>query len=174
MVIISDYMMPGMDGVAFLNQRARGSWSGPILCTAADDFRVALEAVNSGEVYRIISKPWHQAELVTTVCQAAEAARLRRENDRLTAEVQRQNGQLREMNTRLEEMVRARTQALLEGSSPRSITATPRPSGTRSASRSSRSASRGSSGSTSLTSRPSSTGRCSTTSARSASATACC
>lgn len=115
-VIISDYMMPGMDGVAFLNEaRARFPAAIRILCTAADDFRVALEAVNSGEVYRIVSKPWHQAELVTTVSQAAEAARLRRENERLTAEVQRQNGQLREMNARLEEMVRARTQALLEG-----------------------------------------------------------
>ncbi|WP_242346422.1 HD domain-containing phosphohydrolase [Anaeromyxobacter terrae] len=115
-VIISDYMMPGMDGVAFLNQ-ARERYPGAIriLCTAADDFRVALQAVNSGEVFRIVSKPWHQAELIATVTQAAEAARLRRENDRLTAEVQRQNGQLREMNARLEEMVRARTQALLEG-----------------------------------------------------------
>jgi len=49
------------------------------------------------------------------VTQAAEAARLRRENERLTAEVQRQNGQLREINLKLEEMVRHRTQALLEG-----------------------------------------------------------
>jgi response regulator RpfG family c-di-GMP phosphodiesterase len=49
------------------------------------------------------------------VNQAAEAARLRRENERLTQEVQRQNGQLREINLRLEEMVRVRTQALLEG-----------------------------------------------------------
>ncbi|WP_242336089.1 MULTISPECIES: HD domain-containing phosphohydrolase [Anaeromyxobacter] len=115
-VIISDYMMPGMDGVAFLNQaRARYPAAIRILCTAADDFRVALEAVNSGEVYRIVSKPWHQTELIATVTQAAEAARLQRENERLTAEVQRQNGQLREMNARLEEMVRARTQALLEG-----------------------------------------------------------
>ena len=86
MVIISDYMMPGMDGVAFLNQARARLLERSDPCTAADDFRVALEAVNSGEVYRIISKPWHQAELVTTVCQAAEAARLRRENDRLTAE----------------------------------------------------------------------------------------
>jgi response regulator RpfG family c-di-GMP phosphodiesterase len=115
-VVISDYMMPTMDGITFLKHaRARFPGAVRILCTAAEDFRIALQAVNSGEVFRIISKPWHQQELLATVHQAAEAARLRRENERLTNEVQRQNGQLREMNGRLEEMVRARTQALLEG-----------------------------------------------------------
>jgi response regulator RpfG family c-di-GMP phosphodiesterase len=115
-VIISDYMMPSMDGISFLKlARARFPAAVRILCTAAEDFRVALQAVNSGEVFRIISKPWHQPELLATVNQAAEAARLRRENERLTAEVQRKNEQLREHNHRLEEMVRARTQALLEG-----------------------------------------------------------
>ena len=115
-VIISDYMMPVMDGVTFLKQaRLRAPHAVRILCTAAEDFRVALQAVNSGEVYRIISKPWHQQELVATVNQAAESARLRRENERLTAEVQRQNAQLRDVNLNLEEKVRQRTQALLEG-----------------------------------------------------------
>ncbi|HEU4384021.1 MAG TPA: HD domain-containing phosphohydrolase [Anaeromyxobacteraceae bacterium] len=115
-VIISDYMMPGMDGVTFLNQaRNRVPDAVRILCTAAEDFRVALQAVNTGEVYKIISKPWHQQELLATVDQAAEAARLRRENERLTAEVQRQNAQLRDVNLNLEEKVRQRTQALLEG-----------------------------------------------------------
>jgi response regulator RpfG family c-di-GMP phosphodiesterase len=115
-VVISDYMMPEMDGITFLKQaRVRYPAAVRILCTAAEDFRVALQAVNSGEVFRIIAKPWHQQELLGTVNQAAEAARLRRENERLTHEVQRQNGQLREINLRLEEMVRVRTQALLEG-----------------------------------------------------------
>ena len=115
-VVISDFMMPGLDGIAFLKQtRERAPGAVRILCTAAEDFRVALQAVNAGEVFRIISKPWHQQELVATVNQAAEAARLRAENEWLTNEVQRQNGQLREMNQRLEEMVRHRTQALLEG-----------------------------------------------------------
>src|SRR5512138_12159 len=115
-VIISDYMMPSMDGITFLKlARGRCPSAVRILCTAAEDFRVALQAVNSGEVFRIISKPWHQQELLGTVNQAAEASRLRRENERLTAEVQRKNQQLQEHNTRLEDKVRARTQALLEG-----------------------------------------------------------
>jgi len=59
-----------------------GALGARILCTAAEDFRIALDAVNSGEVYRIISKPWHNQEVVTTVAQAADASRLRRENER--------------------------------------------------------------------------------------------
>src|SRR5512143_2381248 len=115
-VVISDYTMPGMNGVAFLKAvRARYPEAVRILCTAAEDFRVALQAVNAGEVFRIISKPWHQQELLATISQAVDSSKLRRENERLTAEVQRQNGQLLEINHRLEEMVQVRTQALLQG-----------------------------------------------------------
>jgi response regulator RpfG family c-di-GMP phosphodiesterase len=115
-VVISDYMMPGMDGIALLQQaREKIPGAARILCTAAEDFRVALDAVNSGEVYRIISKPWHNQEVVTTVAQAADASHLRRENERLSIQVQQQNDKLRELNLRLEERVRERTEALLGG-----------------------------------------------------------
>jgi response regulator RpfG family c-di-GMP phosphodiesterase len=116
MVVISDFMMPGMNGSTFLGHvRKRFPGAVRILCTATEDFRVAMQAVNAGEVFRIIAKPWDQQDLLATVHQAAEAARLRAENERLNGEVQRQNGQLREINLRLEEMVQHRTQALLEG-----------------------------------------------------------
>ena len=116
-VIISDYVMPGgLDGVAFLHEaRARAPNATRILCTAADDFHVAQQAVNSGEVYRIISKPWQVPDLLATVSQAAEASQLRLQNERLTAEVRRQNRELRALTSRLEEMVRERTEGLFEG-----------------------------------------------------------
>lgn len=116
-VVISDYMMPGrMDGIAFLQRmRTRAPHATRILCTGAADFQVAQQAVNSGEVYRILSKPWLVPDLLSTVQQAAEAWRLRQENDRLTAEIRRQNDQLRENTSALEEMVRERTDGLFEG-----------------------------------------------------------
>ena len=109
-------MMPNVDGITFLQQaRKKVPEAVRILCTAAEDFRIALDAVNSGEVYRIISKPWHNQEVVATVGHAADAARLRRENERLTLQVQQQNEILRELNLGLEEKVRERTEALLGG-----------------------------------------------------------
>jgi response regulator RpfG family c-di-GMP phosphodiesterase len=118
-VIISDYTMPTMDGISFLKQaRSRAPFATRILCTAAEDFKVAQQAVNSGEVFRLISKPWDPKDLIAIVTQAAkeaEAVRLRSENERLTAEVKRHNDRLRQINLNLEEIVRERTQALLEG-----------------------------------------------------------
>ncbi|HEY0839185.1 MAG TPA: HD domain-containing phosphohydrolase [Vulgatibacter sp.] len=115
-LIISDYMMPGMNGVEFLTEARRVCPDAPrLLLTAANDFRVAAEAVNSGEVYRLLSKPWNHAELVATVRQAYEVGELRRQHAELTVRVQEQNVELQRINRDLEGLVQKRTQDLLDG-----------------------------------------------------------
>jgi putative nucleotidyltransferase with HDIG domain len=115
-VIVSDYRMPEMDGVEFLSKaRERLPHAARVLCTSANDFGVARDAVNSGEVYRIIPKPWRAKELIDGVADAARGAIVRAENDRLAETLRRSNERLFQMNVRLEDMVRERTDNLLEG-----------------------------------------------------------
>ena len=115
-LIISDYMMPGMNGVEFLVRARRLCPDAPrLLLTALSDFRVAMDAVNNGGIYRLLSKPWTQVELVGTVKQAFEYGELRRQNSKLNQLVQEQNGELQEINRDLERLVQERTNNLLEG-----------------------------------------------------------
>nr|PZM93226.1 MAG: two-component system response regulator [Pseudomonadota bacterium] len=115
-LIISDYMMPGMNGVQFLMEARRICPDAPrLLLTAINDFRVAAEAVNDGEIYRLLAKPWNHAELVNTVRQAYEFGELKRQHARLSAWVQEQNAILQEVNRNLEALVQRRTQDLLDG-----------------------------------------------------------
>ncbi len=108
-VIVADFLMPEMNGIAFLEMAvSRSPGSARILCTAFTDFAVAMHAVNAGRVHRILAKPPRPEEFVSAVAQAAETVRLRRENEELTAALRRQNLQL-------EEIVRERTEGLLHG-----------------------------------------------------------
>jgi len=108
-VIIADHVMPGVNGVAFLELAVtRSPESARILCSAYTDSEVVIQAVNVGQVHRIIPKPPQEVEFVSAVRQAAEVVALRRRNEEL-AET------LRIQNLRLEEIVRERTEALLQG-----------------------------------------------------------
>jgi len=96
-VVVSDQIMPKIQGVKFLQDVKQ---SDPnivrILLTAYADFTAAEEAINVGEVYRVISKPLKSAELVSTIHRAIErydlTVRAERANQRLKAmyEVQRE------------------------------------------------------------------------------------
>src|SRR5436190_1865567 len=63
-VIMTDQRMPEMSGVEFLN-RIRPSFPEPVrlLFTAYSDLRSAIDAINRGQVYRYIAKPWDPEEL---------------------------------------------------------------------------------------------------------------
>jgi putative nucleotidyltransferase with HDIG domain len=70
-VIVSDNLMPNMNGIEFL-QRARQIVpdSIRILLTGYADMRSAIDAINKGEVYRFITKPWDNDDIKTTVLEA--------------------------------------------------------------------------------------------------------
>lgn len=70
-VIVSDNIMPGMTGIEFF-QKVKGlsSDSVRILMTAHADLQSALDAINKGEVFRFITKPWDDTELKKVVFDA--------------------------------------------------------------------------------------------------------
>jgi len=72
-VVVSDYRMPDISGTQFL-QEVKGLYPDTvkILFTGYTDFSAAEEAINVGEVYRFISKPWKTTELLSTVRQCIE------------------------------------------------------------------------------------------------------
>src|SRR3954465_15133705 len=58
-LVVTDFMMPHINGIELLAElRQKQPSSVRLLLTAAADFKVAVEAVNRGEVFRLISKPW--------------------------------------------------------------------------------------------------------------------
>lgn len=76
-VLVSDHRMPGMGGVELLSRVRRVSPATvKILLTGHADLETAIAAVNRGEVYRILLKPWDDTELTRTVREAAERYRV--------------------------------------------------------------------------------------------------
>src|SRR5512136_2458761 len=78
-VIISDYLMAEMNGIAFLELSVpRSPESARFLCSPHADSDVVMQAVNAGQVTRIIPKPPRELDLIAAVSQAAETVELRR------------------------------------------------------------------------------------------------
>lgn len=113
-LVISDMRMPEMDGVQFL-ERARALWPDTLrlLLTGYADVNQILDAVNRGEIYRYITKPWDDHEITLVVRHALERKALEHEQRRLEALTAQQNEQLRELNQSLEAKVASRTEALV-------------------------------------------------------------
>ena len=112
-LVISDMRMPEMDGVHFLEQ-VRQRWPDAVrlLLTGYADIASTIDAVNRGEIYRYISKPWDDAEILLIVHDALEHRALALENKRLQAVAQRQNSELKSAHARLEALVALRTTEL--------------------------------------------------------------
>ena len=109
-LVISDYRMPGMNGVEFLSEvRKKYPATIRIVLSGYADVAAVVEAINDGHVYKFISKPWNDQELLTTILRAFEQQQLQRENARLNDELQKRNEQLEKAARLLEQKVDERT-----------------------------------------------------------------
>lgn len=112
-LIVSDMRMPEMNGAEFL-ERAAQQWPNAmrLLLTGYSDLGSTVAAVNKGKIYRYVSKPWEDQELVLAVQHALERKNLEDEKKRLEELTRAQNQELNELNTNLEKKVVARTEEL--------------------------------------------------------------
>jgi response regulator RpfG family c-di-GMP phosphodiesterase len=112
-LVISDMRMPAMNGAQFLEQvRMRSPDTVRILLTGYADVSAIVEAINKGQIFRYVAKPWEDNDIVIGVRHALERQELEREKGRLEALTRKQNDELKELNATLEDKVRARTEEL--------------------------------------------------------------
>jgi response regulator RpfG family c-di-GMP phosphodiesterase len=113
-LVVSDMRMPDMDGARFL-ELVRERWPDTVrlLLTGYSDIDSILAAINRGEIYRYITKPWDDNDIMLVVRHALERRALELEKERLEALTRSQNEQLKSLNQSLEAKVAERTAELL-------------------------------------------------------------
>lgn len=94
-VILSDQRMPIMTGIEFFESILE-AYPEPIriLITGYTDINAVIEAINRGQVYKYLTKPWNENEVRIFVEKAYELHKLKRENAELTARLIETNEKL--------------------------------------------------------------------------------
>ncbi len=105
-VILTDQRMPGGSGAELLAHSLDiAPETTRILFTGYSDISAVIEAVNEGQVYRYVTKPWRPEELLAVVDQGLERYSLVVENRRLLEELSQANADLEIANRNLQQFV---------------------------------------------------------------------
>jgi response regulator RpfG family c-di-GMP phosphodiesterase len=106
-VILADYRMPGMSGLELLAQaRELQPFATRILITGILQLDTVIEAINKGEVFRFVVKPWLREELLATIKNGMHRYELMCQNEHLQEATQSMNEQLVDLNRSLEQQVK--------------------------------------------------------------------
>jgi diguanylate cyclase (GGDEF)-like protein len=107
-IILADQKMPGRTGVELLEWvRIHSPRTIRLMMTGFTDFQQTVNAINRGQVYRIILKPWRTDELILILQNAARSYLLESSHNQLLTDLQ-------SLNAELEQRVLGRTRELEE------------------------------------------------------------
>ena len=106
-LVISDYRMPEMDGVAFLQAFRRVQpLAARLILSGQTDLSGLIGAINEAGIMRFLTKPWEEAELVFAVELALRERALVLENQRLADELRASRGLLARQEAELRRLER--------------------------------------------------------------------
>lgn len=105
-LIVSDYRMPSMNGVEFLSEVCR-RWpkTERIILSGYADSAAIVAAINEGQIYKFIAKPWNDDDLLRTIREVLDRYKLRASNRRLLEELSAANTELKTINDNLNKIV---------------------------------------------------------------------
>lgn len=112
-VVISDFLMPEMDGIAFLQEiRKRFPDATLILLTGYADKENAIQAINEVGIYRYIEKPWDNETLKLAIRNGVERTRLLSSLNEKIRALEQARHDLKMYSEHLEERVTEKTHDL--------------------------------------------------------------
>ncbi len=99
-LVISDHTMPGMTGIEVLRKaRLLRPDTVRVILTGNANLDMAMDAINQGEIYRFLTKPWDNNDVLITVRLGLREFEIRRQNRRLTAVVRNQAETIKRLQT---------------------------------------------------------------------------
>ena len=112
-LVMSAARLPDMDGATLLAQIHHDyPHTVRLLLTGETDLTLIIKAINEGQIYRYLSKPWKDEELLLALRQSLAHQHSERERLRLEQLIRQQNEELKQLNASLEKRVVSRTSEL--------------------------------------------------------------
>jgi response regulator RpfG family c-di-GMP phosphodiesterase len=94
-LVVSDFRMPEMDGVAVLRRmRDLQPDCARVILSGYTDLNGLIGAINEARIDRFIAKPWNDFEFVSTLAQVLEIRALRMENESLADKFRFERGEI--------------------------------------------------------------------------------